>query len=437
MSASTQERRSIANRTACVLGAGNAAHLVAALVSALPDWQCHVFAPRKDRASQWRAGIARGGITVTGLPQPVVGVPARVSRYASEVVPGCEVILLCVPAHACDEVLRAAAPYVDQGALIGSVGGSAGVDWAIDDAMANTGRSPDSYGVFSFINLPWVCRVTTYGHTVRVMAVKSHMPLAVRPQGRFVEIASLLQGIVGSSCPLAPGGFIEVGLANICQIIHPFIMKDHFGAWRPRQREVGPPLFYQGLSPEAADRIDRASSELLAVHAALAQHLPQLHDSHVRHVGDWLDWAYGTDISDRRSLHRKFVSNRSYAGLTCPVRQTDLGWRPDFQHRYLAEDVPCNLVALRGLAEMVQVRTPTIDAVIYWAQSVLGLEMLTAGQVRGADVHRTLAPQRFGLRTIEQVVAHTRHGDRPRAAAPVEQREQLEQLEQLEQRGAA
>jgi len=49
---------------ACVMGAGNSAHVTAGLVASLPDWECHVYAPRKDRAQLWREGIARGGIRV-------------------------------------------------------------------------------------------------------------------------------------------------------------------------------------------------------------------------------------------------------------------------------------------------------------------------------------------------------------------------------------
>ena len=49
---------------ACVLGAGNSAHVTAGLIASLPDWECTVYAPRKDRAELWREGIARGGIRV-------------------------------------------------------------------------------------------------------------------------------------------------------------------------------------------------------------------------------------------------------------------------------------------------------------------------------------------------------------------------------------
>lgn len=387
--------------TACVVGAGNAAHVAAALIAALPGWRCRVYAPRKDRARRWREGLAQGGVEVhTRLAAGEArrrGTPERVSKRAEAVIPGCQILLLCLPAHAIDEHLQAIAPHIDAGALVGSLGGSSGVDWCVDAAMAAVGRGPESYGVFSLVNLPWVCRIAEYGRRVEVKAVKGPMALAVRPSARRAEVTALLDRIIGSPCTQATGGFLEVGLANICQVIHPFIMYDNFADWDGRTPWAEVPLFYQGLSPRAAGLIERASDELIAVRDALTAHLVGLDLRAVRHVRDWLPWAYGGLIADGRTLHTSFVSNAAYAGLRCPMRRVPGGFVPDFTHRYLAEDVPCNLVALRGLAQMCGVATPTIDEVLSWAQRVLGLRLLEGGRLCEDDLAATLAPQRFGL----------------------------------------
>lgn len=79
---------------------------------------------------------------------------------------------------------------------------------------------------------------------------------------------------------------------------------------------------------------------------------------------------------------------------------------PDFQARYLSEDVPYGLVVTRGYAELLGVPTPMMDQVITWAQEKLGKEYLVNGKLSGADIHNTRAPQRYGAKTIEEAMGH-------------------------------
>ena len=62
-----------------------------------------------------------------------------------------------------------------------------------------------------------------------------------------------------------------------------------------------------------------------------------------------------------------------FLGLCHPCTTTADGqYLPDFQHRYLREDVPYGLVVVRGVAEIAGVSTPVIDDVLMWAQHKLG-----------------------------------------------------------------
>ena len=77
---------------------------------------------------------------------------------------------------------------------------------------------------------------------------------------------------------------------------------------------------------------------------------------------------------------------------------------PDFYHRYLTEDVPYGLAVIRGIAEIVQVETPTIDKVLLWAQEKVGKEYLVGSKLEGKDVPSTRAPQRYGLITLDAIL---------------------------------
>ncbi len=392
---------------ACIVGAGNSAHVTAGLVAALPGWTSHVFAPWGDEAERLSAGVEQGGIEVCYGPDDddlvVNGRPARISRDAAEVLPGCRVVILCLPALAYDACMRAAAPYVDEGAWIGTICASNGVDWCVDAAMAEAGRPADSYGVFALQNLPWACRIDSFGRTVSVLGAKPFMELTARPAGRLPEISKLLQELIRMPCPPVEGGFIGIGLSNLCQVIHPAVMYDNFHDWDGAPYGEAP-LFYQGMSQAAADDMAGLSDEIFAVRADLERRYPGLELAAVHHIFDWTMRAYGKYITDDTDLRSRFASNQAYAGLTCPMLPAPGGGLvPDFNARYLSEDIPYNLVAVLGLARLCGVDTPTMTRITSWAQGVLGQEYLVGGRLEGADLAHTFAPQRFGFTSLEQI----------------------------------
>jgi len=62
---------------------------------------------------------------------------------------------------------------------------------------------------------------------------------------------------------------------------------------------------------------------------------------------------------------------------------------------------------IRGIAELADLPTPNIDQVIAWAQDVLEKEYLVGGELRGQDVAASRAPQRYGHRSLDEVLRKT------------------------------
>jgi opine dehydrogenase len=85
------------------------------------------------------------------------------------------------------------------------------------------------------------------------------------------------------------------------------------------------------------------------------------------------------------------------------MRAVPGGWAPDWSSRFFGEDIPHGLVVLRGLAELLDLPTPTIDRILLWAQRQMGREYLVDGRLSGADVRHSGAPQRFGISSLEQL----------------------------------
>ena len=115
--------------------------------------------------------------------------------------------------------------------------------------------------------------------------------------------------------------------------------------------------------------------------------------------------CYPEDISDKTNLYTAIRTNAAYQGLKHPVKKTDDGkFMPDFTYRYMTEDVPYGLVIIRGIAEIVGVKTPNIDKVLTWCQAKMGKEYLVNSKLQGKDIATTPAPQRYGFTTLKSIL---------------------------------
>ena len=93
------------------------------------------------------------------------------------------------------------------------------------------------------------------------------------------------------------------------------------------------------------------------------------------------------------------------AGLVHPMKENSPGeWVPNFQHRYLLEDVPFGLVVTKGVAQIMGLSTPETDRVLTWAQGRLGKEFMVGSELKGKDVKDTRAPQAFGFNTLDELL---------------------------------
>lgn len=386
-----------------ICGGGNAAHTLAALISARQDYWVNIYTPLDDEVERWRQGIeAGGGITAIRQDGVLAGRPQQVSDDPSAVVPGSRLVLLALPAFAHEIILKDIAPFLDDGVWVGALPARGGFDWAARDVLDNGKRSVILFGLQT---LPWACRIREYGREVVILGTKSEVDLAAWPPVYAAEVAALLSDLLGVLiCPIS--NFLSLTLASTGQLIHPGVMYGLFRDWDGRSYDEAP-LFYQGIEATTAHILQQLSHEVQSLRTCLEERYPALDLSAVLPLYDWLLRSYGDSIGDCSSLLNCFVTNSGYAGLRAPMRTTDEGLAPDFQARYLSEDVPYGLVVIRGIAELADLPMPNIDRVIAWAQEVLGKEYLVGGELRGRDIAASRAPQRYGHRSLDELLRKT------------------------------
>jgi hypothetical protein len=234
------------------------------------------------------------------------------------------------------------------------------------------------------------------------LGTKVEVDMAVWPLHRAGEVAGRLTDLLGVHLqPVA--SFLSLTQAGTGQLIHPGIMYSLFRDWDGRAYAQAP-LFYHATDATTAGILQRLSDEVQTIRSTLEHRFPDLDLSAVRPLDEWLLRSYGDAIDDASTLQSRIVTNRSYAGFRAPMRPANGGLVPNFQDRYLAEDIPYGLVVTRGIAELAGVATPTIDEVITWAQARLGREYLVDGKLQGRDVAASRAPQRYGFRKLDDLI---------------------------------
>ena len=84
--------------------------------------------------------------------------------------------------------------------------------------------------------------------------------------------------------------------------------------------------------------------------------------------------------------------------------ETKNGFRPNYNNRYYKKTT--GIVAIKGIANLVGIKTPAMDEVIYWAKDLMSKEYIINGKLVGKDLIDSRAPQKYGVKSIEEVMKY-------------------------------
>jgi hypothetical protein len=206
---------------------------------------------------------------------------------------------------------------------------------------------------------------------------------------------------------IAPAAsFLSLTLGNQGQLIHPGLMYGQFRAWSgERYDQESVPLLYAGATDETGEIVERMSREAIAVASTLrARTKGALRLDHVQPVHDWLRSSYAEVTADTSTVATCFRTGPIRARRAPMIEETPGSFSPNFDYRYLTEDVPYGLVITRALADLAGVETPTINEVISWAQRVLDKVYLVDGRLEGPDMADLPTPQNHGIASLDDLI---------------------------------
>jgi hypothetical protein len=383
-----------------ICGGGNAGHALAVVASQNFDGDVDWLVGPGDKADLLRRNATAGGLRSTGVIEACADKLRTITSDPAQVIPEADLVLLAVPAFAHRPVLSSIMPHVSAKTTIGCLPTRGGFEFEVSDLLldADAGRRPR---VFGLQTLPWSTRVVSPGETVHFGAAKAKVLLAALPAREGRQLARELSSIIGTTVD-ATNAFLDLTLGNPGQFIHPGLMYGHFHSWQGEEYEPdNVPLVYAEATDDIGRLIEQLSRDAGAVAQAIeVQSRGALDMTGVVPVHEWLQSAYAHVTADMSSVATCLRTGPIQARKAPMIEVRPGRLVPNFDYRYLSEDVPFGLVITRAVAEIANVPTPTIDEVIEWAQAKMRKIYLADGKVEGPDAQDLPLPQNHGVSTL-------------------------------------
>jgi opine dehydrogenase len=333
-----------------VIGGGNGALTTAAdmalagfrvrMWTAFPEEYGHIY---KTKAIKMR-GLGRQGAAKIQV----------VTKELGEAVRGADVICSPSPAFSQAQVAKALAPHVQDGQVLLLSPGSMG-SYLFAKVFKEEGGLKD-ITIAEPGTLPYLTRKTALdevlvsGHAVR-------LPVGVFPARRTESTIGVLREMYPAIHPVENA--LSVALLNVGPIIHSVLVLlntgpiEHLQAWD---------IHNEGTTKSVRKLILAHDQERISLRKALgftSHHYP-FSDHYDQNSKE--EWMYG------RKAHTDLVKSES--------------WREklDFSHRYIQEDVKCNLALLCSVGDLSGVETPIAHSLLKLIGVIVGEDFMRTGR---------------------------------------------------------
>lgn len=374
--------------------------------SHLPETKLNILSIFSGESENWMKAVAANGSMTLDMTEHdassrrIVASPSLITNDPAQAAQGSDVFFLSAPATYHQQYLEAIAPFVEDGATIVGMPAYPGFVWVLNKIFRKDKVS--KINVVRCSNLPWACRIISYGASVQVLGTKSMILACTSERAKLIKP----QLCLGKYPVLQYSSGIAADLMTINPYVHLALMYAFWSRWDGQPMDTEP-LLYQGVDEFAVQVMSTLSDELvLSVRDAVKQIGSGIDLDVVVHISRlYLDlYAADTDV-DSSSLLRCLQTNRAYRGLKHSMKKVEGGkFVPDMKCRYMTEDLPMGLVPQRAIAHCLGFETPMTDTVITWCQEMLGKEYLKDAELNGKDIAETRAPVNFGISTIDEIL---------------------------------
>lgn len=263
-----------------------------------------------------------------------------------------DVVVVVLPSIYHESMARAIVPHLRDGMVVFLHPEASCGAIAFRKVMADMGCEADVV-VAAACTLLYSTRIQAPGD-VYVFGVKNEVPMAALPATDNQRLESVI-------CPRLPWfkavpNVLLTSLDNLNAMMHPAPML--LNTSRIEAEPFVPYEYYhQGITPSIGKYVDAMDAERVAVARAFGYEQRTVREEYID--------MYACGDRDT-PLYQLCRNNKGYEGImTAGTLRT----------RYILEDIPYSLEAIRALARVAGVETPCIDAVITLGRTILGEEM--------------------------------------------------------------
>lgn len=296
---------------------------------------------------------AISGLRITKHPKNFVPIELA-STELSKVVEGAAVIFVSTYGNDHEGVAKSLAPLLQDGQTVILVQGHFFGSWLFQRTLKAAGCAA-RVDVAEMDSYPFMLGVTA-PDTVEMGTVKATWCLAATPASRTQAVLDLVRplfpGMVGADS-LLNAAFSLGGGFHICGILTNVGRVEGPGSYN---------FYAANMVPSVCSLIEAMDRERVAV--------AQAYSIHMDNVRDWLASTYGLKHESLHdSLQEMAVTHYEHA----PAPKS-------LQHRYLVQDVGCDLVGMIALARAAKIETPISDAAVTIANALTGRNFYAEGR---------------------------------------------------------
>jgi opine dehydrogenase len=190
---------------------------------------------------------------------------------------------------------------------------------------------------------------------VHIFRIKNSIPVA---SVRAHLIPTVINKLRQFYPQFMPGDNIfKTSFENIGSVFHPALCVLNAG-WI--ENDIDFQFYHEGVTPSVARILEHIDEERVRVAEALG----------IRAITarQWLYMAYSTTGD---TLFESMKKNPGYRGILAPRT---------LKMRYLEEDIPCSLVPMASVGQMLNVSTPTINSIIQMGSTINSTDYWSCGR---------------------------------------------------------
>ena len=337
-----------------VLGGGNGGHAVAAEL-ALAGFKVNFFelpqfAPNFERVLRTRE-VRTEGISGENVAKLNVA-----TTDIQQAIRDAEIIFVITPAFGHKKMAEVSAPFVQEGQIFLLMPGSGGsLEFA---KIFRQKRVRKGVILAESATLPYGARLKGPGH-VSLFINALTLPTGVFPSQRTPEVIARLKRFYPVITPAKD--VLEAAINNPNPIVHP--VATLLSATRIEHSKGEFYLYAEGMTPAVARAFESLNEERLAICKTMGYKLHHWNNL------EFEDYNLGETEEECRyrilntSMDSCFGKDGIYAGIKMKGPE-------HLKDRYVTEDVPYGMVLISTLGDLLEIPTPTHDAVIQLASVI-------------------------------------------------------------------